>query len=65
MYRIHISNMFHMCMCVLLVIWNINKVSLFESFRLFENINVANSVADEHCIIKLYANQLHNHSRSV
>lgn len=45
--------------------WGINKVSLFESFRLLGGINVASPVADEHSLIKLYVNQLHNNSRSV
>lgn len=48
-----------------LTFWSINKVSLFESFRLLGGINVASPVADEHSLIKLYVNQLHNNSRSV
>lgn len=43
----------------------INKVSLFESFRLLGGIHAASPVADEHSLIKLYVNQLHNNSRSV
>lgn len=45
--------------------WGINKVSLFESFRLLGGINAASPVADEHSLIKQYVNQLHNNSRSV
>lgn len=43
----------------------INKVSLFESFRLLGGVSAASPVADEHSLIKLYVNQLHNNSRSV
>uniref|UniRef100_A0A803TK57 Dystrobrevin n=1 Tax=Anolis carolinensis TaxID=28377 RepID=A0A803TK57_ANOCA len=37
--------------------------SPFTNRRLLESINVANDVADEHSVIKLYVNQLHNNSR--
>lgn len=47
------------------ILGGINKVSLFESFRLLGGINAASPVADEHSLIKLYVNQLHNNSRSV
>ncbi|XP_065441564.1 dystrobrevin alpha isoform X25 [Chrysemys picta bellii] len=36
----------------------------FTNRRLLEGINVASPVADEHSLIKLYVNQLHNNSRS-
>ncbi|XP_030408876.1 dystrobrevin alpha isoform X4 [Gopherus evgoodei] len=36
----------------------------FTNRRLLEGINVASPVADEHFLIKLYVNQLHNNSRS-
>ncbi|KAM9166378.1 dystrobrevin alpha [Pangshura tecta] len=36
----------------------------FPNRRLLEGINVASPVADEHSLIKLYVNQLHNNSRS-
>ncbi|XP_043363833.1 dystrobrevin alpha isoform X12 [Dermochelys coriacea] len=36
----------------------------FTNRRLLESINVASPVADEHSLIKLYVNQLHNNSRS-
>ncbi|XP_053873076.1 dystrobrevin alpha isoform X4 [Malaclemys terrapin pileata] len=35
----------------------------FTNRRLLEGINVASPVADEHSLIKLYVNQLHNNSR--
>ncbi|XP_075600236.1 dystrobrevin alpha isoform X1 [Balearica regulorum gibbericeps] len=38
--------------------------SPFANRRLLEGINVASPVADEHSLIKLYVNQLHNNSRS-
>ncbi|XP_059580116.1 dystrobrevin alpha isoform X14 [Alligator mississippiensis] len=37
--------------------------SPFANRRLLEGINVASPVADEHSLIKLYVNQLHNNSR--
>ncbi|CAM4506478.1 dystrobrevin alpha isoform X2 [Caretta caretta] len=36
----------------------------FTNRRLLEGINVASPVADEHSLIKLYVDQLHNNSRS-
>ncbi|XP_075776856.1 dystrobrevin alpha isoform X10 [Pelodiscus sinensis] len=36
----------------------------FTNRRLLEGINIASPVADEHSLIKLYVNQLHNNSRS-
>ncbi|XP_068527836.1 dystrobrevin alpha isoform X1 [Anas acuta] len=38
--------------------------SPFANRRLLGGINVASPVADEHSLIKLYVNQLHNNSRS-
>lgn len=43
----------------------VNEVSLFESSRLLEIINVASPEVDEHSLIKQYVNQLHENSRSV
>ncbi|XP_053099020.1 dystrobrevin alpha isoform X5 [Hemicordylus capensis] len=37
--------------------------SPFTNRRLLESVNAANPVADEHSVIKLYVNQLQNHSR--
>ncbi|XP_032857053.2 dystrobrevin alpha isoform X13 [Tyto alba] len=38
--------------------------SPFANRRLLEGINAASPVADEHSLIRLYVNQLHNNSRS-